>query len=211
MPQGDIVDPTTDNHRQLAVRIAESSTTAEKEALRRWIEQLLTVRDADISVVEKAKQAVAITTESTVIVPVVKMISRELTPPQLTLLTQELLVIKDSDRSLSDKLSEGTATTIKYLKQFAWDDRGLVGRMALGGAIVGAVLFGGQAAGIAALGTAIGVPLWVVFGAGAAFLGVLYEEITGVRQDPKASYTVIDAERKDTKETSNATLPKEVK
>ena len=57
-------------------------------------------------------------------------------------------------------------------------------------------LFGGQGAGIAALGAAIGVPLWVVFGAGAAFAGVLYEEITGKRSSTKTTYTVIDAERK---------------
>jgi len=47
------------------------------------------------------------------------------------------------------------------------------------------------------LGTAVGVPLWVVFGAGAAFLGVLYEEITDKKEEPKIRYTVIDAERKD--------------
>jgi len=40
------------------------------------------------------------------------------------------------------------------------------------------------------------VPLWVVFGAGATFLGVLYEEITGKKVDPKTTYTVIDAKRK---------------
>lgn len=64
-------------------------------------------------------------------------------------------------------------------KRLAWDERGLKGRLGLGGAAIGAAMFGGQGAGIAALGTAIGVPLWVVFGAGAAFAGVLYEEITG--------------------------------
>ena len=52
----------------------------------------------------------------------------------------------------------------------------------------------GQGAGIAALGTAIGVPLWVVFGAGAAFLGEIYERFTG-RRRPETTYTVIDAKR----------------
>lgn len=82
-------------------------------------------------------------------------------------------------------------------KRLAWDDRGLKGRLGVGGAAVGLALFGGQGAGIAALGTAIGVPLWVVFGAGAAFLGVLYEEITGKKPDSKTTYRVIDAERED--------------
>jgi hypothetical protein len=40
----------------------------------------------------------------------------------------------------------------------------------------------GQGAGIAALGGAIGLPLWVVFGAGGAFLGVLIEEIRKSRR-----------------------------
>jgi hypothetical protein len=80
-------------------------------------------------------------------------------------------------------------------KRLAWDDRGLKGRLGIGGAAVGLALFGGQGAGIAALGTAIGVPPWVVFGAGAAFLGVLYEEITGRKPNQKTTYRVIDAER----------------
>jgi hypothetical protein len=63
-------------------------------------------------------------------------------------------------------------------KRLGWDDRSLPGRLGIGGAAVGLALFGGQGAGVAALGTAVGVPLWVVFGAGATFLGVLYEEIT---------------------------------
>jgi len=82
-------------------------------------------------------------------------------------------------------------------KRLAWDERGLKARLGLGGAAVGVALFGGQGAGIAALGTAIGVPLWVVFGAGAAFAGVLYEEVTGKKPPPKTTYTVIDADRKD--------------
>ncbi|GAB4177360.1 MAG: hypothetical protein Kow0020_13350 [Wenzhouxiangellaceae bacterium] len=82
-------------------------------------------------------------------------------------------------------------------KRLAWVDRGLKGRLGIGGAAIGLALFGGQGAGIAALGTAIGVPLWVVFGAGAAFLGVLYEEITGEKKYSKISYRVIEAEKED--------------
>jgi hypothetical protein len=67
----------------------------------------------------------------------------------------------------------------------------------MGAAATGAALFGGKAAGLAALGTAIAVPLWVVFGAGGAFMGVLYEELTGKKHKAKASYRVIDAERDD--------------
>jgi len=47
----------------------------------------------------------------------------------------------------------------------------------LSAAAIAAVAFSGKGAGIAALGGAIGVPLWVVLGAGGAFAGVLIEEI----------------------------------
>jgi hypothetical protein len=83
------------------------------------------------------------------------------------------------------------------MKRLAWDDRSVKARFGLSGAAIAALAFGGQGAGIVALGTGIGVPLWVVFGAGAAFLGVLYEEITDKKEEHKTTYTVIDAERKD--------------
>jgi hypothetical protein len=83
----------------------------------------------------------------------------------------------------------------RELKRVTWDDRGLKSRMGIGSAAAAIALFGGQGAGIAALGTAIGVPLWVVFGAGGAFLGLLYEELTGRKPPPPTTYTVIDAEK----------------
>lgn len=63
------------------------------------------------------------------------------------------------------------------VKRIGWDERSMKARLGLAGATIGAMFFGGQSAGIAALGTAIGVPLWVVLGAGATFAGVLIEEL----------------------------------
>lgn len=86
----------------------------------------------------------------------------------------------------------------KEAKRIGWDDRSKTARLGLGGAAIGAAVFGGKSAGIAALGTAVGVPLWVVLGAGASFANVLIEEVT--RRKTKldgATYTVIDAERVD--------------
>jgi hypothetical protein len=85
--------------------------------------------------------------------------------------------------------------TFMELKRIGWDERGIKARGAIVGAAIGLLAFGSQGAGIAALGTAIGVPLWVVFGAGGAFLALLYEELTG--RKPRTTYTVIDAEKKD--------------
>jgi hypothetical protein len=59
----------------------------------------------------------------------------------------------------------------------AWRDRTWAARFAFGGMAVAAAAYGGKSAGIAALGTAVGVPLWVVFGAGGAFAGMLADEL----------------------------------
>lgn len=63
------------------------------------------------------------------------------------------------------------------VKRIGWDERGTKSRFGIAGAGAGLALFGTQGAGIAALGTAIGIPLWVVLGAGAYFAPVLIEEL----------------------------------
>ncbi len=68
------------------------------------------------------------------------------------------------------------------LKKVGWSERSYAGRFGLAGATVGAAVFGGHGAGIAALGTAIGVPLWIVIGSGAAFAGVLIDEFNRARK-----------------------------
>jgi hypothetical protein len=67
----------------------------------------------------------------------------------------------------------------RELKRIAWIERSRTARLGMSGAVAGVALFGGKAAGIAALGTAIAVPLWIVLGAGGAFAGVLIEIIVG--------------------------------
>lgn len=62
------------------------------------------------------------------------------------------------------------------LKRVGWKERGLPARMAMAAAAA-ALTLSGQGAGIAALGGAIGVPLFVVFGAGGALAGVIIDEI----------------------------------
>ena len=56
------------------------------------------------------------------------------------------------------------STTASSLKDLAWDDRSWSARLGLGAAAITAASFGMQGAGIAALGGAIGVPLWIVLG-----------------------------------------------
>ena len=130
----------------------------------------------------------------------------------LRLWIERLLALKTSSLSAAQKAKQAVVLTARSdvvlptlkiiareVKRHGWDERSLKGRLGIGGSAVGLALFGGQGAGIAALGTAIGVPLWVVFGAGATFLGVLYEEITGAKVQGSTTYRVIDAERVDTK------------
>lgn len=63
------------------------------------------------------------------------------------------------------------------IKQYGWDKRSNRSKAALIAGGIGFTVFSGQSAGIAALGGAIGVPLWVVLGGGAAFLVVIIEDI----------------------------------
>jgi predicted lysophospholipase L1 biosynthesis ABC-type transport system permease subunit len=84
------------------------------------------------------------------------------------------------------------------LKRVGWDARSWPARMFMTVAAVSALVFGGKAAGVAALGTAIGVPLWVVFGAGAGFATAVVREIKRKgRPAEGASYMVIDADRRE--------------
>lgn len=66
----------------------------------------------------------------------------------------------------------------RQMKALGWDTRSPAQRFGLGGVAVALTFFSGSSAGIAALGGAIGVPLWIVFGAGAMFARYLYEELT---------------------------------
>ena len=102
---------------------------------------------------------------------------------------QQLIAIRDSSLSVTEKAKASISATIeskaiwpfmqtlgREMKRMGWDDRSLPARIGLGAAAIALLLPGKGAAGIAALGGAIGVPLWVVFGAGGAFAGVIIEE-----------------------------------
>ena len=84
----------------------------------------------------------------------------------------------------------------RELKRIGWEERSVKARFGLSGAGIALLLFGSQGAGIAALGGAVGVPLWIVLGAGATFAGVIVEEVSSSRAQ-KSDYTIIESERKD--------------
>ncbi|MFB9984359.1 hypothetical protein ACFSQQ_16525 [Mesorhizobium kowhaii] len=149
------------NYRQLAVRIAQQATPAQSDALQVWALKLLDIRNSNLPVHQKAKNAIAATISSKFIWPIVKIVASQ-------------------------------------TKSLGWDNRTAAQRLGLSAAAVGVAVFGGQSAGIAALGGAVGVPLWVVLGAGSMFARYLYEELA-MRSETQsgASYSVIDAEKID--------------
>lgn len=82
-------------------------------------------------------------------------------------------ILASTDRKV---LAPILQVTWKELKRVGWEERSLPARMAMGGAVA-ALTISGQGAGIVALGGAIGVPLFVVFGAGSALAGVIIDEV----------------------------------
>lgn len=120
-------------------------------------------------------------------------------------------------RAVTVTLSDGVAMSIvralaMELKRLAWTERGLKWRVGFVTAVVGAVVTGGQGAGIAALGGAIGVPLWLVIGAGGSFLTMLWEELDGsskphARQPPGSNPPPPDRDADERREGSTPRWP----
>lgn len=65
----------------------------------------------------------------------------------------------------------------KTLKINLWDKRSWPFRLTVGGFALGVSVAGNEAAGIAALGSAIGIKLYLLTAAGGALLGTIIEEI----------------------------------
>lgn len=68
-------------------------------------------------------------------------------------------------------------TMAREIKKHGWDTRTGSQRIGFAAAATSLAVFGGAKAGIAALGGAFAVPLWVVFGSGAMFARYLYENL----------------------------------
>jgi uncharacterized membrane protein len=121
------------------------------------------------------------------------MVVMTATPSQNAVLRNwigELLTIRNSNASSLSKTKQALLLTAKskviwpliqmiakQVKKVGWDDRPTSQRFGIGGVAVGIAFFGGHGAGIAALGTAVGVPLWIVLGAGSMFAQHLYAEL----------------------------------
>lgn len=101
---------------------------------------------------------------------------------------KDLLDIRNSDKTYRKKIkmiganlkqSQALAPVAKVLlikMKNAWNDLGGPAKWAVGAAGTALVLFGGAGAGITAFGGAVGIPLFVVFGAGGALAGAIIQE-----------------------------------
>lgn len=63
------------------------------------------------------------------------------------------------------------------LKKTGWDEKSWKSRLGMGAVLSAMVIIGKAGAGIALLGGAIAVPLWIVFGTGDKFVAMLIAEL----------------------------------
>lgn len=105
-------------------------------------------------------------------------------------LFRRLLEVRKMEASAKDKLRkalpdeqdtkvalEALQSSASHIKDLAWDDRRWPARVGIGAATVVAASVAGQSAGLALAGTAIAIPLWVVFGAGGDFAAALVADL----------------------------------
>lgn len=126
----------------------------ERRALYNWAVQMLAVRASPRRRVAKAVAAVRLTSNRTVLKPI-----------------------------LLEFRSRLAAIGVES-KRLLWDERRWAARFGMGGVLGAAAVVGGQGAGIAALGGAIGVPLWLLGGAGGTVLGAVVDELEGFVTNP---------------------------
>ena len=133
----------TDKERNAIQLIVLHATDDEKIVLHSWANQILKIRQSHISKVEKGIEAIKLTANSKIIIPILKSIAQEFNLNQFDTSKIQLTSKKQIFQSV---------------KQF-WGRRSSRMKMGISIASITAILFGGQGAGIAALGTAIGLPL----------------------------------------------------
>ena len=138
-------------------------------------------------------------------------IAKEVSPSEADALRQwatRILEVRQEDISAFQKAKKAVGLTLAskvilpvvkiiavQTKKHGWDNRSSTQRLGMGAAAVGVTLFGGANAGIAALGGAVGVPLWMVLGGGAMFAKYLIAELVQQQVKSGVTYTVIDAEK----------------
>jgi hypothetical protein len=147
---------------------------------------------------------------------IARAVVRELDPEQRKVLaeyTASLVLLRGKDLPTQTKVLDSIDLTAdpkvlgvltkgsgRLLAKHAWKDRSWPARIGLSAAALASILTAGQGTGIALLGTAVGVPLWIVFGSGGAFAGDLLDEIDRARTGAGSASADSDAESLDVDE-----------
>ena len=174
-----MVSISEDQKRNAVIKIVESADEQERLALADWAEGLLRIRESPLSKVQKGRQAIAFTANSKVILPALKSLAKDLNFDQI------------DGAKLDFKRPKAAYAYLKGV----WKRRSLPMKAFISVATFVTIITGGSGAGLAALGTAIGLPLAVVMGSFASVATMFYEEIKG-ETPPITSYREIKAEVK---------------
>ena len=125
---------------------------------------------------------------------VVSLVTKELTAEEKSKVLQwaekSLVVIENKGLSKVEKVKQLNKletpkavmiffqALLRFLKNKAWTNQSWARRLGLIGATLGTAVFGTQAAGLATMGTGIGISLALVSTVGATFIGVLVDELS---------------------------------
>ena len=112
---------------------------------------------------------------------------------------QALKITKDAGIGKATlKAFFGAAKQSGAVGKAAWNNRSKSAKIGISAAVATVAVFGTQGAGVAALGTAIGLPLWMVTGAGAMFAATLAEEAKRSNKTDEVVYFVPTKDKTDT-------------
>jgi len=149
---------------------------------------------------EKDRGASGESAEGTERRAIARAVIRELSPVQREVLADyvsALILLRAADRPTQTKVMDALDLTAekrvlgvltkgsgRLLSKYAWKDRSWPARVGLSAAAIATILTAGTSAAFAVVGTAVGVPMWIVFGSGDALAGTLLDEIAQSREKP---------------------------
>ncbi len=131
--------------------------------------------------------------ENNKLTEIIHRILADITPEQgmaLHVWANKLLMLRNSSKSRAEKFQDIIEftkeakiliplikTIFAELKKSGWDESSWKSRAGMGAALWASLVLGKAAAGIALLGGAVAVPLWIVFGTGDKFVKMLIKEL----------------------------------
>src|SRR5690606_41397451 len=87
----------SEKSRQVLDRIAASANEDQKQALVQWSDELLTIKQSNASLAKKVAASISATAKFSTLKPLFALIGKELTPRELSTLSEDLLSIYNSN------------------------------------------------------------------------------------------------------------------